>query len=55
MLIDDDCDITVNKMTVSLQCPVSLLRISEPAKGQNCRHILGVSKEFVIRHMNSWT
>jgi len=39
MLIDDDCDITVNKMKVSLRCPISLLRISEPAKGQNCRHI----------------
>ncbi|CAB4438240.1 unnamed protein product [Rhizophagus irregularis] len=39
MLIDDDCDITVNKMKVSLRCPLSLLRISEPAKGQNCRHI----------------
>ena len=45
MLIDDDCDITVNKMKVSLRCPISLLRISEPAKGQNCRHI-GVSKKF---------
>src|SRR3954452_21167095 len=33
MLIDEDCDITVNKMKVSLRCPISLLRISEPAKG----------------------
>jgi hypothetical protein len=48
MLIDDDCDITVNKMKVSLRCPLSLLRISEPAKGQNCRHI-GVSKK---KHIN---
>ncbi|CAI2179203.1 5706_t:CDS:10 [Funneliformis geosporum] len=29
----------VNKMKVSLRCPISLLRIAEPAKGQNCLHI----------------
>ncbi|CAG8594396.1 7309_t:CDS:10 [Funneliformis mosseae] len=36
---EDDCDVTVNKMKVSLRCPISLLRIAEPAKGQHCLHI----------------
>lgn len=38
---DDDDDIVVVQKTVkiSLRCPISLLRISEPVKGSICRHV----------------
>lgn len=37
--IDDDDDVTAYKMTVSLKCPLSMVRIKEPAKGLYCVHI----------------
>ncbi|CAG8602941.1 24174_t:CDS:10 [Cetraspora pellucida] len=37
--IDDDDEVTAYKMTVSLKCPLSMVRIKEPAKGLYCVHI----------------
>ncbi|CAG8539704.1 17772_t:CDS:2, partial [Racocetra fulgida] len=36
---DDDDEVTAYKMTVSLKCPLSMVRIKEPAKGLYCVHI----------------